>query len=208
MVKSQGKLSGTSCSLYLQKKPKTYNNIVDGLRAFIERYLHKKELMDGFKHTHVPSIYEREIPTKNQLKKGFEALDSDKERAIYLFFATTGLRRGEVWQLNKEDIDYATRCVKSKHDTRTKRAGISFYNQECETYLTKYLASRTDDNPRLFRIGYRKFRLIWKKATRAAEFTITPQVMRKWHSTELGELMVPRQVCRCLSRKSTEKCSS
>jgi len=135
-------------------------------------------------------------------------LDSDKERAIYLFFATTGLRRGEVWQLNKEDIDYATRCVKSKHDTRTKRAGISFYNQECETYLTKYLASRTDDNPRLFRIGYRKFRLIWKKATRAAEFTITPQVMRKWHSTELGELMVPRQVCRCLSRKSTEKCSS
>ena len=55
----------------------------------------------------------------------------------------------------------------------------------------KYLATRTDDNPRLFRIGYRQFELIWKKATGAAEFPITPQVLRKWHSTELGELMVP-----------------
>ena len=33
--------------------------------------------------------------------------------------------------------------------------------------------------------------MIWKKASKAAEFKITPQVLRKWHSTELGELMVP-----------------
>jgi len=177
--------------LYLEKAPKTYNNIIDALRAFIKRYLQKPELMNGFKHSHVPSNFERQLPTKEQLKKGFEALDTDKERAIFLFFATTGLRHGEVWNLTKDDIDFETRCVKSKHDTKTKRAGVTFYNEECETYLKKYLASRTDESKKFFRIGYRPFTLIWKKASKAAEFKITPQVLRKWHSTELGELMVP-----------------
>ena len=176
---------------YLQKAPKTYNNIIDGLRAFIQRYLQKPELMNGFKHSHVPTNYERKLPTKEQLRKGFEALDTDKERAIYLFTATTGLRRSEVWNLTKDDIDFETRCVKSKHDTRTKRAGVTFYNGECETFLKKYLELRKDSSNKLFRIGYRQFRVIWKKASKAAGFKITPQVLRKWHSTELGELMVP-----------------
>ena len=147
--------------------------------------------MNGFKHSHVPSNYERHLPSKEQLKRGFEALDSDKERAIYLFTATTGLRRSEVWNLTKDYVDFETRCVKSKHDTRTKRAGVAFHNSECETYLKKYLKSRKDDSSKLFRIGYRQFRLIWKKASEATGFKITPQVLRKWHSTELGELMVP-----------------
>jgi integrase len=176
---------------YLHKAPKTYNNIIDGLRAFIERYLQKQELIDGFKHTHVSDNFDRQLPTKEQLKKGFEALETDKERAIYLFYVTTGLRRSEALNLNKTDVDLETRCAKSKHDTRTKRAGVSFYNSECETYLKNYLNSRKDDNNRLFRIGYRESLQIWKKASRAAEFKITPQVLRKWNSTELGEQMVP-----------------
>ncbi|RLI67335.1 MAG: hypothetical protein DRP02_14615 [Candidatus Gerdarchaeota archaeon] len=57
--------------------------------------------------------------------------------------------------------------------------------------MKKYLASRNDNNPKLFRIGYRQFQNIWKKASKAAKFKITPQVLRKWHSTMLGELMVP-----------------
>ena len=93
--------------------------------------------------------------------------------------------------MTRDDVDFETRCVKSKHDTRTKRAGVTFYNSECETYLEKYLASRNDDNSKLFRIGQYQFFLLWKKASKAAGVKITPQVLRKWHSTELGELMVP-----------------
>jgi len=195
LMSCDGKLSRQSIreflKPYLQKKPKTYSNIIDALRAFLLRYLQKTELVNGFKHSHVPSNYERLLPTKEQLKKGFLALDTDKERAIYLFYASTGLRRSEVWSLTKEDVDFDTRCVKSKHDTRTKRAGVTFYNSECEEYLKKYLASRKDDSNKLFRIGYRQFRLIFKKASQTAGFKITPQVLRRWHSTELGELMVP-----------------
>jgi integrase/recombinase XerD len=177
---------------YLQKAPKTYNNIIDGLRAFILRYLQKKpELMSGFKHTHVPSNYENKLPRKIQLRKGFEALESDLERAIFLMFASSGLRRSELWNLKKDDVDFENRCVKAKHDTRTKRAGVTFYNSECEEYLKKYLASRKDQSNRLFKITWNHFTKMWKKVSKAAEFKITPQVLRRWHSTTLGEFMVP-----------------
>lgn len=49
-----------------------------------------------------------------------------------MFFATTGLRRSEVLNLTVDDVDFRMRCVKAKHNTRTKRAGVTFYNSECE----------------------------------------------------------------------------
>jgi len=177
---------------YLSKAPKTYNNQLCGLRAFIERFLKLPALMEGFKKAHENSNHDIELPTKAQLKKGFEGLTDDRERAIFLFYATTGLRHSEGLGLNRfEDINYEARAVKSKHSTRTKKAGITFYNSECEYWLKKYLDSRQDDSPRLFRIGFREFVRIWRKASASAGAKISPQILRKWHSTELGELGVP-----------------
>ena len=177
---------------YLSKAPKTYNNQLCGLRAFIGRFLGLPQLMEGFKKAHENNNHDVKLPTKEQLKKAFESLESDKERAIFMFYATTGLRCTEALQLNRfEDIDYKLRAVKSKHNTRTKKAGVTFYNEECEYYLKKYLSSRKDNSERLFRIGYREFRRIWKKASKSAGVKITPQILRKWHSTMLGELGIP-----------------
>jgi intergrase/recombinase len=179
-------------STYLNKAPKTYNNQLDGLRAFICRFLKMPWIMEGFKKAHQNSNYDIVLPSKAQIKAGFEALTDDRERAIYLFYATTGLRLSEGLGLNRfQDIDYGLRAVRSKHDTRTKKAGITFYNAECEQYLKRYLESRNDDSERLFRIGYREFQRIWKKASEKAGIKISPQILRKWHSTELGELGVP-----------------
>jgi intergrase/recombinase len=148
--------------------------------------------MNGFKRSHVPDNYEANLPSKEQLKKAFLALENDCERAIFLMFSTSGLRLSELWNLKTGDLDFETRCVKSKHDTRTKRAGVTFYNSECEKYLTRYLASRKDDDDRLFVISWTQFsKMIWKKASKAATIKITAQVLRKWHVTTLGELMVP-----------------
>jgi len=177
---------------YLGKAPKTYNNQLDGLRAFIARFLRAPELMEGFKKAHQNQNYEIELPSKAQIKKGFEGLTDDRERAIYLFYASTGLRNTEGLKLNRfEDIDHELRAVKSKHSTRTKKAGVTFYNQECELWLQKYLGSRKDNSERLFCIGTREFIRIWRKASEKAGAKITPQILRKWHSTQLGELGVP-----------------
>ena len=193
---SKGEISRESVraylSTYIDKAPKTYNNQLDPLRALICRYLKMPWIMEGFKKAHVNSNYEIELPSKDQIRRGFEALTDDRERAIYLFYASTGLRLSEGLRLNRfEDIDYELRAVKSKHDTRTKKAGLTFYNSESELYLKKYLASRQDNSERLFSIGYREFQRIWKKASQKAGVKIGPQILRKWHSTELGELGVP-----------------
>ncbi len=193
---SQGNVNRESIRAYLQsyinKAPKTYNNELTGLRAFIGRFLRHPELVEGFKKAHVNSNYDIELPTKTQLKRGFEALTDDRERAIYLFYATAGLRHTEGLRLNRyEDIDYELRTVKSKHNTRTKKAGVSFYNEECEFYLQKFMDTRKDNSDRLFCIGFREFVRIWRKASANAGVKIGPQILRKWHSSELGELGVP-----------------
>ena len=193
---SKGEISRESIraylGTYLNKAPKTYNNQLDGLRALICRFLRMPWMMDGFKKAHQNNNYHIELPSKAQIKKGFEALTDDRERAIYLFYATTGLRLSEGLRLNRsEDIEYGLRAVRSKHDTRTKKAGVTFYNAECELYLKKYLQSRNDASERLFRMGYREFQRIWKKASQKAGVRIRPQILRKWHSTELGELGIP-----------------
>ena len=175
---------------YTGHSPKTYNNQIDGLRAFIGRFLSLPELVYGFKDAHLENHYEIELPSIEQLREGFQALMDDRERAIYLFYATSGLRKSELLNLKKDDIDFELRSVKSEHDTRTKKAEVSFYNNECEEYLKRYLNSRTDDNEKLFRIRTREFMRIWKKASNART-KITPQILRKWHSTELGERGIP-----------------
>jgi len=179
-------------SSYVKKKPKTYNNQLCGLRAFVMRFLKRKELMEGFKKAHEDSNFEVELPTKAQLKKGFESLSDDKERAIYLMYASSGLRQMELRRLSRfDDIDFRLRAVKSKHNTRTKKAGVTFYNEECEVCLNRYLSARKDGSERLFPMSNYHFYMIWKRISKAAGVRITPQVLRKWHSTELGERGVP-----------------
>ena len=73
-------------------------------------------------------------------------MTDDRERAIYLMFLTSGLRKSELLDLTLSEIDLTTRSIKSRHDTRTKKAGVTFYNEECEKYLRRYLDSRTDDS--------------------------------------------------------------
>jgi integrase len=98
---------------YLQKAPATYNNLISALTAFVARYLQKPELMNGFKRSHVPDNYETNLPCKQKLKKAFETLENDCERAIFLMFATSGLRLSELWNLKRDDVDFETRCIKS-----------------------------------------------------------------------------------------------
>jgi len=179
-------------SSYVDKAPKTYNNQLCGLRAFVMRFLKRKELMEGFKKAHEDSVCEVELPSRVQLRKGFECLSSDKERAIYLMYASSGLRQMELRRLSRfDDVDFRLRAVKSKHNTRTKKAGVTFYNEECEEYLTKYLGSRRDSSGTLLPISSCAFYAMWRKISESAGVKITPQVLRKWHSTELGERGVP-----------------
>jgi len=176
---------------YLDKAPKTYNQQLTSLRRFIRDFLAAGSLIASFKMAPVDEPQESTDVTKDEVRKGFKAQPDTLSKAIYLFTATTGLRKGEILSLLKENIDFKIRAVRPKHFTRKKRSGITFYNKETEKWLKKYLNERKDDDPRLFVISDRKWKRIWKRATKAADVKITSQVLRLWFSTEMGELGVP-----------------
>jgi len=177
---------------YLDSAPKTYNGQITSLRRFIKEFLNRPDLIASFKMAPVDEAGSSvELPSKKQLRKGFHALPDVRAKAIFLFTATTGLRKGEILSLTKDKVNFKLRAVIPNHFTRVKRSGITFYNEETEYWLTRYLQKRTDGDPRLFLISDRKWREIWRKATKAANVKITAQILRKWFATEMGELGVP-----------------
>ena len=177
---------------YIDKRPKTYNSQITDLRRFIRDFLGYGELIKPFRMAPVDDASKPiKLPTKKQLRLGFEAQTDDRARAIYLFTATTGLRKCEILSLLKEHVNFKLRCVIPNHFTRKKRSGITFYNEETEQFLMKYLESRKDNDPRLFVISDRQFRKIWRHATKRAGVKITPQILRVWFATYMGERLIP-----------------
>jgi integrase len=135
--------------------------------------------------------FNENLPSKEQVRKGFEGLETTRAKAIYLFTASTGLRKGEILNVIKSQVDMRTHSVIPRHFTRKKRSGITFYNSEAAQWLERYLEERKDNSERLFKISDRAWRRIWRTASRNAEVTITSKILRAWFSTEMGELNVP-----------------
>ena len=177
---------------YIDKAAKTYNSQITSLRRFIRDFLRLPQLIMTFKIAPVDECqYYGDLPSKEQVRKGFYGLTDTRAKAIYLFTASSGLRKGEILGLLKSQIDMETHTVIPKHFTRKKRSGITFSNNEASLWLRKYLSERKDDSEKLFVISDRAWRKIWREASMSAGVKITSKILRAWFSTEMGELGVP-----------------
>jgi len=171
---------------YVDGSPSTYNGQLVRLRRFMD-YLDMSELIEEYTAAPVPLTY-NELPTTRQVARGFRAQRTPERKAYYIFTATTGLRRGEILDLERNKVDTRLRSVIPEHYTPTKRSGITFYSEEAEPYVRPYIEGCPGD---LFTLSDRENRKVWNDASKAAKFRITPQVLRSWQSTELGTLGVP-----------------
>jgi len=163
---------------YLRKAPKTYNAQITSLGRFVRDFLGLGELVASFKMAPVDRHQKFTDITKEQVRVGLYAQPNTLSKALYLFIATTGLRKGKVLNLRREDLDFKTRAVKARYFTRSKRSGVTFYNEEAEEWLRKYLEERKDDDPRLFPISDRQWKKIWRKASEAAGVKIASKTLR------------------------------
>jgi integrase len=170
---------------YLSKAPATYNTEILALKR-LAKYLDLEDLLKSYKHAPV-DIIPQYTPTTEEIRAGYNALSELKQKAIYLFLASTGIRKGELENLSMDKIDWANRCVKPDHFTRTKRSGITFFNQETEQIIQQYLAKREDDDQRLFVISDRQWKAMWNKVHQVTGVRITTKSLRRWQSVELGE---------------------
>jgi integrase len=134
------------------------------------------------------------VPTKEQLQAFYSVLGTPMEKAIFLFYCTTGLRRKEVLRLRMDDVNFDKRMVIPKaNSSRTKHTGITFYNGETEATLKEYLLERNNLEPEalLFPMSDGWIQRVFDRAKTKSGISLSPQILREWFSTELGSLKVP-----------------
>ncbi len=128
----------------------------------------------------------RRIPTRDDLQRFYEAIDSKIGKALFLMYASSGLRKRELLSLRYENVDFQKRMLLPNcHVGETKQSFVSFYNLEAERALTEYLETRKDKTGKLFRIGSHTFLDLWKKAKNKTGLQITPQTLREWFCSEM-----------------------
>jgi integrase len=130
-------------------KIQTYANHLCSLKRFVRDFL-KKDWMSEYEF---PNIERKPIvvPQREHLIDFFKAIplcskdDSQqiepkpKYQALFLLLASSGLRISEALSLKRSDIYPDKRMVipRDAHETNsTKRSWMSFYNEECEQYLS------------------------------------------------------------------------
>lgn len=90
----------------------------------------------------------KETYTDEELEKMRDSCDEIRDVALIDFLASTGIRVGELVQLNIEDIDFEERecTVLGKGD----KERIVYFDVRSKIHLKQYIESRSDENPALF----------------------------------------------------------
>ena len=171
--------------------PYTYSNILKALNRFFRDFLGMPELTQTFKFPsrNLPMI--KKVPTKEELRRFYEALEDIREKAIFLLIASSGLRRSEALNLKFSDVDFKRRMLMPNHDSKTKRNYLTFYNYEAEEILKLWLKIRPRNSNRLFPMRTNTAHALFAEAKKKTGISIKPQILREWFACEMGRLGVP-----------------
>ena len=168
-----------------------YKNILMALKVFFREFLKAPEVVESFKFPH--QVFKpKQILCKDQVKQFYQNLETPKEKALFMLYATTGLRREEILSLKPQDIDFSRRMITpNNHNGETKKSWVSFYNDEAEQALQEYLKTKKHSrSQRLFPMQRDEVVELWKSAREKTGIDITPQKLRQWFCSEMLRLSV------------------
>ncbi len=146
-------------------------------------------MIESFKFPHIPRK-NYTVPSKEKLKKFYDEILTQKYRAMFLIFATPGLRTSEVLNLEMDNLDLEKRMIIPNHDSRTKQSYVSFYNAEAERELKKYLPRRDGNDETVFQVSKSNALKSFRKTSDRSVIKITPKDLSKWFCSEMGKLGV------------------
>jgi integrase len=174
------------------KSPSRYSNILKALRHF-SRFIKKPELASNYAFPHPPPK-PKEIFSKEDLKRFYEAIPSIKMKAFFLVAASSGLRKGELLSLKMSDVDFKKRMLKPNcHQGSSKKSWVSFFNEEAEEVLKLYLQEekRGPKSDKLFPFNTSLFKKEWRAAQERSGIKLKVKDLRDWFCQEMGRLGVP-----------------
>jgi integrase len=153
-----------------------YKNIPMALKVFFRDFLKHPEVVKSFRFPH--QVYKpKHIVSKEQLQEFYKAIETPKEKALFLLYATSGLRKQEILSLKPEDVDFDKRMITpDNHFGETEKSWCSFYNEEAEKALNEYLTTKKHSrSKRIFPMQRHEVVKLWKSAKEKTGLSITPQ---------------------------------
>jgi len=171
-------------------KTNTYSNHVKTLRVFCREYL-KSNIAESFKIPRPSQEYVK-VPSKEELRRFYDALPSWREKALFLLYASSGRRRDEILYLTQEDVDFEQHMIApTDKESQTKHTWFSFFNDEALKAYQQYQNEVADRlNGKLFE-GTSHVNQIFKETSEKTGVKVSPQVLREWFCQTMGELGVP-----------------
>jgi len=179
-------------SMFRGMSPRTYANNLISLRVFFRDFMGRGEIVQSFRLPKGPHVKPKVVPTREELRRFYDAIDTLQGKVAFLMFASTGLRRRELLSVRLKDINIEKRMILPQDGgSRTKRTWVTFFNEEAAQVLTEYLNSNGGLTPESKVLPSDKsIRLAFEKARRKTGIRITPQVLREWFACEMGRLGV------------------
>lgn len=173
---------------YLSTVEHGYPNAVKAVRVFFRRYL-KSDAAQAFKVPQPQHVFKK-IPTNEEIQKFYRALPDWRSRALFLFYASSGRRRSEILELRLEDVDFERQMLSPlDRESKTKRTWFSFFNEEAHEAYRKYRRQTRPNNGFLFE-GTGHANEFFKRTSDKTGIKVSPQVLREWFCSEMGELGV------------------
>lgn len=148
----------------LEKDKGVSNRSLENYRAYLSAFF---QWMQAEEYITVnPMLKIKPIQYTDEIRLPFSNIDIDKmrtackdpkERAIFEFLLSSGVRASELCDLNIEDVDLRDKTVHVRHGKGDKPR-ITYINDLAVMHLRHYLSTRHDDSEVLF-LSYRKKRL-------------------------------------------------
>jgi len=151
-------------------------------------YLKKAEWVQTLKFPRIDLKLITQLPTKDELAQFFEALPNTKAKTVFLLYASTGLRKSEIFNAT---INQEMRAIAPNNHEQysTKNAYVSFYNTETEQYL-----KQINYNLKVSEVSVRRW---FKIAYNKTKIRITPQMLRQWFCVAMTDLGVSDRYIDC-----------
>jgi len=197
-LENRSLVSERDIQVYIKEAKEKYSpyyvsNILSAFKAYFRDFKGLK-WMDGYRHPQASLKVKEEIEPE-KVRRFIEAIDDIGVKCFALFLASSGLRKSEVYNLRREDVNRELRCIiPNCHSGKTKRSGISFYNEEAEKALLEFEKSMNPmqkRSERLIPIGSDRFFYEWQKAKKKSGVNLKPKDLRDFFSQEMGKALIP-----------------
>jgi len=168
------------------------DNAVKTVRVIYGRYL-ETEVAKDFK---IPKSRPRpkKVPSREELIRIYDELESAADRAAFLVLASSGLRRGELMRLSPEQIDTEERTIyppKKRGPRRTKSQWVTFFNEEAGKALQEHGLGEMEPEEKIFKCHPGTLTKHFGQASkRARTVRVTPQILRVWFAEQMSRLGV------------------